>query len=188
MLATLFAMLLAAPVQLSIAQGSTIVIEGDSSMHPWKCQAKFDGAGEAGSMDAAASLTAFEIGIPVKDIRCGSDTMEEKLRDALKAPKFSRIDFSFTSATPMPAGAKGTLKVIGKIALAGVEKPVTAVVTVARGPGNAWIATAAVPLKMTDFGVEPPTAMLGIMKTHDAITIRVNLKVSALEAQPHVVN
>ena len=179
MLAMLFAALIAAPVQLSLAPGGKIVIEGDSSAHAWKCQASgFDGAGEAqSSEEVAGSLSAFEIGVPVRGISCGHDSMDEKLRDALKADKFARIDFTFTSAALQPGAPK--LKLIGKLAIAGVEKNVTTVVAVSKAGGNIWTASGAVHFKMSDFGVEPPSAMLGLMKTADPITIRFELKILA---------
>src|SRR5205823_1342548 len=119
MLAMVVATLLAAPVQLLLADGSKLFIEGDSSLHAWKCEAaKFDAAGEAGTPAAPfASLTAFELSVPVAQIRCDGDTMEGKLRDALKAEKHPRIDYTFTSL----AGAQ----VVGKLAIGGVEKTVT---------------------------------------------------------------
>ena len=186
MVALVFAILTAAPVQLSLAPGSKLVIEGDSSMHAWKCEAiKFDGAGEATSIDAAGSLSAFELGIPVGELRCGNDTMDGKLREALKADKFARIDFEFISASP---NGPAKLNVIGNLSIAGVEKKVAAVVTVARGAGNIWIATGTVPLKMSAFGVDPPSAFLGMMKTADAVTIRFELKIVAQAPQAHAAN
>ena len=181
----LIALMLAAPVSLSLTEGSKLWIEGDSSIHAWKCEAaKFDGAGEATSAEAvAASLTAFELGVPVNDLRCGNDTMEGKLRDALKAGKFGRIDYTLTSVKPLPGGK---VEIAGKLAIAGVEKTVTAVVTIARAPGNVFVAKGSLPMKMSDFGVEPPTAMLGLLKTADAITIRFELRALAPPPPPHL--
>ena len=36
----------------------------------------------------------------------------------------------------------------------------------------------AYPMKMTDFGIEPPTALLGTMTTGDDVTINFNLTLS----------
>ena len=188
MLGLLFALLSAAPIQLSVAPGSKIFIEGDSSVHAWKCEAtKFDGAGEATSSDQVpGSVSVFELGIPIKDIRCGNDSMDGNLREALKADKFPRVDFTFTSAALLPGEATGPqkFKLSGTLSVAGVEKPITTVITVSSAPGNVFTATALVPLKMTGFGIGPPTAMLGIMKTADAISIRIALKVLAQFAVP----
>ena len=188
MFAMIAALLLAAPVQLSLAEGSKLFIEGDSSLHAWKCEAAgFDAAGLATSpAAAAASLTALEVGVPVKQIRCGNDTMEGKLRDALKADKFARIDYTFTSVAPEPGSGK--LKVTGKLSIGGVEKTVTTVLAVAAAPANRWTAKGELPLKMSDFGIDPPTAMLGMLKTHDAITIKFDLKFLAQLPQGSATN
>lgn len=186
MIALLFAALLAAPVPLSLGEGSKLVIEGDSSLHAWKCEAtKLEGTGAAASIEAVAgSVSAFKIGVPVRELRCGNDSMDAKLRDALRADKFARIDFTFVSSLLLPGAANDThkLKLTGKLAVAGVEKNVTAVVTVASAPGNSWIASGAVPLEMSKFGIEPPSAMLGLMKTADRITVRFALKVLTEDA------
>ena len=94
--------------------------------------------------------------------------------------------FTFTSAALLPGEATGPqkFKLSGTLSVAGVEKPITTVITVSSAPGNVFTATALVPLKMTGFGIGPPTAMLGIMKTADAISIRIALKVLAQFAVP----
>lgn len=189
MIALLFASLLSVPAQLSLGSGSKLTLEGDSSMHAWSCKASaLEGTGEAASLGAvASSVSSFELDLPVARIECGNDTMDGKLRDALKASRFPRIAFKVSSVASLPAAEGGTqkLKLSGRVEVAGVQKNVTAVVTVTPGPGNVVRAVASVPLKMTDFGVEPPSAMLGLLTTKDRIIVRVELEVVARGAAVH---
>ncbi len=176
MLALFVAALVAAPLSLSLAEGSKLSLEGDSNLHAWKCEAlKFDAAGEASAINAvAASLSAFELAVPVDQIRCGSGTMEGKLRDALRADRFPRIDYTFTSIAPIPGTDK--LEVKGTLSVAGVEKAQTTQITIGEQPGGIRTAQGVLQLKMSDSGIAPPTALLGVLKTADAVTIRFDLK------------
>jgi polyisoprenoid-binding protein YceI len=174
----LIALMLATPVSLAVTEGSKLWVEGDSSAHTWKCEAAaFNGAGEATAAEAVpTTLTAFELGVPVKQLKCGNGTMEGKLQDALNAEKNPRIEFTMTSAKPAEGGA---IEVLGKLTIAGKERTVRSLVTISQ-EGGKLVATGALPMKMSDFGVKPPTAMLGMLKTHDAVTVRFALRALAL--------
>ena len=49
-------------------------------------------------------------------------------------------------------------------------------------PDGSIALTGSLSLLMTDFGVEPPTAMLGMMKTADQVTVKFELRVRAADA------
>jgi hypothetical protein len=44
-------------------------------------------------------------------------------------------------------------------------------------------ATGSLPLLMSDFGIDPPTAMFGLIKVHDQITVRFKLIATPQERQ-----
>ena len=69
--------------------------------------------------------------------------------------------------------------VSGKLSVAGARKTVSMYVSLVRGEGAAVRALGTTELLMTDFGVEPPSMMFGVLKTDDKIVINFNLSLTA---------
>jgi hypothetical protein len=61
--------------------------------------------------------------------------------------------------------------------IAGTEKTVNMEVTASRLADGSIRAEGALPLLMTDFGVKPPTAMLGTLRTSNKVTVKFSLLV-----------
>lgn len=169
-------------IRLRLAEESQLWIEGSSSVNTFTCDAgTIDGTGfletEASpdSREAVAELT-----VPVQQFDCGKSRMNQDLYDALKAKTYPQIRFRLskaelaapttdTGAYPLP------LRVTGRLTIAGEERPVTLAVQGHQQPNGTYQATGSLPLLMSDFGVDPPTALLGLIKAHDAITVHFNL-------------
>jgi polyisoprenoid-binding protein YceI len=59
---------------------------------------------------------------------------------------------------------------VGRLHIAGVEREVTLDVTTERKDAT-LIVQGQVPLQMTDYGIKPPTAMLGMLKTDPKVIV-----------------
>jgi polyisoprenoid-binding protein YceI len=108
------------------------------------------------------------------------------MQKALKTDHNPTIDFHLMryQATPFPAGGDSLdVKATGKLSVAGVEREVE-LRAVARRSGNFISIEGTKPLLMTDFGVKPPTMMMGALRTEDGVVIhyRLLLEVSASAA------
>jgi polyisoprenoid-binding protein YceI len=115
--------------------------------------------------------------LPVKELRCGNGTMEEKLRDALKAEQFPNIEFALTSMKETESkGPEHSYEVKGNLTIAGKTKPISFSMSASPDADDTLASTASVRFLMSDFGVDPPTAML-IMKTYDQVVINLQLRV-----------
>ena len=68
------------------------------------------------------------------------------------------------------ADATGALKGIGILRIAGVERETALTLATQRSDAGITV-TGQVPLMMTDFGIEPPKAMLGMLKTDPKLTV-----------------
>ena len=75
-----------------------------------------------------------------------------------------------------PSGA--AYQAIGGLTVAGVEREVTLNLQVLRN-GPALAVTGSTDLLMTDFGVTPPKAMLGMLKTNPKVQVRLELLLSS---------
>jgi polyisoprenoid-binding protein YceI len=118
-------------------------------------------------------LKAFEVVIPVTSLSSPKDGIDKNMHKALKAAEHPEITFRLRRFEP--AGA--AYQAIGALTVAGVEKEVTLVLQVERQGGGLAV-TGATDLLMTDFGVTPPKAMLGMLKTNPKVKIRVELLLS----------
>jgi polyisoprenoid-binding protein YceI len=88
---------------------------------------------------------------------------------ALKAADHPDIRFRLRSLD----AAAGTAT--GELTIAGVEKEVTLSAQVKRQAANLAV-TGTTSLMMTDYGVAPPKAMLGMLKTNPKVTITFELQ------------
>ena len=157
---------------------SRLWIDGTSSVHDWTCEVQdFDGYVEATTgLDGEISITNAAARVAVEQIECKNGKMNGKTRKALKADEFPMISFELTSLTRSEVedvySAAGTLKV------AGVERSVEMGVNISTDGDSRLRIAGEVPLLMSDFDVKPPSAMLGVLKTGDAVTVRFDVSVS----------
>ena len=152
--------------------GSRLWIEGGSSLHDWSCEAKKIDASVQVDPATPEMARGVAIHIPTADIDCGNGGMNSRLRDALKTPS---IDFKLISAARLP-GAGVKLKARGSLTIAGQTHIANLFIDGVVRPDNSIRATGDLRMKMTDFGVSPPSVLF--MHTNDDITIKFDLSVS----------
>ena len=170
--ALLAQMVVAQGAPYTVAPSSRLWIEGDSNLHAWSCEAKKVDAEievDPGTPQLAQGLSVH---VPTADIDCGHGQMNDRLRDALKTRS---IDFKLISAERLPGdGVK--LKARGQLTIAGVTKIANIYVNGVVQPDGSIRATGALPMKMSMFGVDAPSALF--LKTYDDITVKFDLHVA----------
>ena len=161
------------PATYRFADESRIWVEGTSTVHEWDCQVKrflgrVNAQADTGRM---ATLTSASVTVAGRSIDCDNGTMNGKLRDALGD---DAVRYQLTSATPALAGADGwfSVETVGRLTIAGTTRPARLSMRGKALSGGRFRFTGAYGLHMTDFGVDPPTALLGTLKTGDAVTVR----------------
>jgi hypothetical protein len=76
-----------------------------------------------------------------------------------------------------PSGNAFTVRTVGALGLAGREQVVRVDARVERLPGGLLRLRGRKALRMTDFGIEPPSAMFGLIRAHDDLAVRFDLVV-----------
>ena len=148
------------------ATGSSVKVEGTSTLHAWT----MEGSTIAGEVSDSPSKAVVRI--PVTSIRSDHAKMDKLMAEALKAKTHPEIRFELTETTPADTASNTfTLKAKGKLTIAGVTKDVTLDVQGTKGSDGRYVLTGTTPLKMTAFGIKPPTAMLNTIKTGDDVTV-----------------
>ncbi len=158
-----------------VGSESTMQISGGSSMHDWSCDVVTNGTMESGD---SGLPTRVELLVPVEEIECGKGIMNRKLRKALDADKHPNITFVLDESK---AREGDQLKAMGVITVAGKAMSISTVLDVTQLADGQLKYSGSVDMLMTYFGIKPPTAMLGVMKTKDAITISFELVMEATD-------
>ena len=152
---------------------SKITIKGTSSIHEWESEVKdFQGSGlftiEGSQITNAENIL---IKVVVKSIESGKSIMDGKTMDALKESKYPVIQFSSTETS-----IKDNLLICkGKMEMAGASKMVTTNVSYKIVQGVPEF-TGSIKIVMSEYGIEPPVAMFGTLKTGDEVNIDFELK------------
>ena len=120
------------------------------------------------------TLRSFEVVIPAASLSSPKDGIDKNMHKALKVQEYPDIRFILRALEPAAGGYRAT----GALTIAGVEKEISLTVQVQR-KGTTLAVTGATDLLMTDFGVKPPRAMLGMLKTNPKVQIRVDLVLGA---------
>ncbi len=173
-----------------------LVIEGDSNLKGWTVEGSIirgrielaRPAGEAKNgllSHFIADTPGVEVSIPVLSLEGnGGRLMNRIMRSALKADEHPNIVFKLDSlqsqrktiakneSEPEPA-IRENLEVDAKGALtaAGQTRPVLVRATLKKTEKELKIEGRA-ELRLTDFGIDPPRAMFGALRTHDEIAVR----------------
>lgn len=168
----------AAPGAETLAPAAgTVTVSGTSTLHDWSVRA----TGLRGSLDLPAgflsgettAVPAARFTLPVRALQSEHDQMNTLMWEALQTTKHPELSFALESARLQGAGGPTVkVEVKGALTVAGVARPVTLVLDVRRD-GNRLLASGELPLKMSDFGIKPPTAMMGTMHTGDAVRVKI---------------
>ena len=177
-------------VALVVREDSRLWIEGTSNLHEWSCKAtKLDATisvSPTWENEVATSLTNIaslmkrvDVQIPVQSIKCGKDKMDKLMYEALKAKEAESVSYIAGSFEASPGDTKDSFIVhtTGTLRIAGKENPVRMDVRAERLPDGSVRAQSELPILMTDYGVKPPTALFGTLRTGNKVTVKFELLV-----------
>ena len=160
-------------------ESARVTVSGTSNVHAWSAASdavrlatvKVAAAAEGDVLDAAlkpGGLEAFTVTVPVTSLKSPKGDIDKNMHKALMAEQHPEITFAVSRLEP--AGAPNSYRAVGTLTIAGKALEVPLIVAVERA-GATLKATGSAPLVMTDFGVVPPKAMLGMLKTDPKVTI-----------------
>ena len=165
-----------APLAIDSAR---VTISGTSNIHAYTAstttvrvrRGQLAGTADGGDRWANAlepgGVETFEVTIPAATLTSPREGLDANMRKALQVTEHPDIVFRLLRFEPGPAGA---LKGIGVLKIAGVVREVTLDITTAR-KNAALSVRGQVTLLMTDFGITPPVALMGMLKTDPKVTV-----------------
>ena len=164
------------------AQTSDVIVSGTSTLHDWEMKSS------KGQVDATIAIandvvtfSGLSFDFPAESLKSGHSMMDNNTYKALSTGKNPNISFVLLSGKVTSVGAKTyQLKGVGKLTIAGTTKQTDLEVTLKYNPADkSFTCTGTKKFKMTEYGVKPPSVMLGTIKTGDAISISYNLNIKS---------
>jgi hypothetical protein len=155
---------------------------GKSNINSWTCATSVfevtldvDSIAQGGASGRVAkSRIGLSVNVPVRSLQCGRDRMNKDLYRTLKADSFPQIQYvlaTYHAQQTLAAPDSFTGTAIGVLTVAGRAKTVEAAIRGARDTTGAVHAEGGVKFLMTDFGIVPPTALFGVIRTKNAIEV-----------------
>ena len=168
------------PTRYEVAPQSRFWIEGTSTVGGYTCAA--EGVSGYGILGDGRELAA-EVVVPVRAFDCGSGPQNGDFYRALRADAHPVIRFELERAETLDPetrpGAPVRVRTTGTLRIAGVARTVTLVATGRRLADGRVALQGSQNLRMTDFGIEPPSHALGLIRASDAIVARFDLVAAA---------
>jgi len=159
-------------------QQSTIKIMGTSTLHDWTSIAEKTEANIIFNNYNDVEIEKLILVVEVASIKNtkGHGLMDKLTRKALKADDFPKINYEFLSAKTISDDEKELkVELTGNLTIAGKTNKITILTSINKSSNNV-VLKGTHKLKMTDYGVKPPKALLGTVKTGDEITIDFSIK------------
>jgi polyisoprenoid-binding protein YceI len=170
----------ASSTPVTLASG-TVSIAGTSNIHEWTASttavrvtnvqlaSSVAGATFWNEIVKPGAIEAFDVAIDAGSLSSPKEGLDKNMHKALKVSEHKTIAFRLRRLEPLP-GTPGGLRGIGMLQIAGVEREVTLNLTTQRKDAGLTV-KGQVDILMTDFGITPPKAMLGMLKTDPKVTI-----------------
>ena len=163
-----------APVTIDSARVS---IAGTSNIHPYTASTTAvhvthaqlaSGAGNAtwDAMLRPGALEAFDVTIAAATLTSPREGLDANMHKALNVAQFPEITFRLRRID----GAADARKAVGVLRIAGVDREVTLAIHTERKDA-ALVVKGELTILMTDFGITPPKALMGMLKTDPKVTV-----------------
>ncbi len=191
-----------ATVALVLQPGSTLWLVGDSTLHPFTChtteltidpaldRAKVASGSHSAAIVAAMlqlnALAKLDVMIPVKSLKSKEASLDKNMYKALNADSYPTIFFHLSSyrvhaSTINSHGSRVTA--LGTLTIAGRERPIELIAETALADKSLRV-QGEYALLMTEYGIKPPTLMMGTIKVRDPVAIHFDVRLGASAATP----
>ena len=161
------------PDSLNLAKESRLWLEGTSTVRSFKCTAtKLDVAVTTNPNNSPDELVkSASVIVPVASLDCSNNTMNEHMRKALKSDANPSISWKLNSYR-----VSGTSVVMsGLLTIAGKQNEIEITGSGVAEPNGTIRIKGSKEFNMTQYGVKPPSLMMGTMKVRDPVKVSFDL-------------
>lgn len=152
-----------------LGSGQEFMVSGTSTLHDWDMVS--EGAlGQATIVVENGEIKEIQnlrVDLPVKSLKSGNNRMDRTAYSAVDADKHDYVRFELTGIRNITSQQ---VLATGNLTIAGTTRPVTLRTDYAVN-GSSVQFSGAHSIKFTQFDVDPPTALLGTVRTGDDLKI-----------------
>ena len=160
-------------------KNSEITINGKSNVHDWVMNSKgieSQGVFKFNAKEELIGLSAFNFTVLAKTLKSGKSSMDERTYKSIKANEFPKISYKLTYAeVTMVQANKYSIQTTGLLTIAGKSQTISMKVMALVNADNSISCHGTQKLMLTDYGIEPPSFMLGAMKVGNDLVIKFDL-------------
>lgn len=155
---------------------STITVSGTSTLHDWTIKAeKFSSSTNIILKDDVMMIDHLTVKIKVEGLKSGKNVMDKNTYKAMNSDEYPEIKYELIKVENILKTTQGyLLDTKGKLLIAGVNRDCDLQVQALKKNGLAF--SGSIKFNMTDYNIDPPTALLGTIKTGDEVEIIFNVK------------
>lgn len=156
---------------------SSLTIAGDSNLSEWTVTADslYGWVEYAADDQGNPVVSAVELHVISRQIKSNkSPIMDRLMYRALNADEHEEIVFDLTGARMYAGNDTGsfTITATGNLSMAGITHEINVEVEGTKTDGGGYRFAGSHEIKMTDYGMKPPTALFGSLHTRDDCTVR----------------
>jgi len=164
--------------KLATGQDVYIKVSGSSNVHDWTMMSTvMESKGDfSGNGENITAIRGFSFQLAVKSLKSEHATMDSRMYKSVNESKYPTINYKLISATVTPA-AKGKYLVAskGELTISGTTQPISIEVTASPNFDGSITINGTKKIQLTDYGIKPPSFMLGAMKVYNDLTIQFNI-------------
>ncbi|WP_026839205.1 YceI family protein [Gillisia sp. JM1] len=154
---------------------SSLLIDGTSNIHDWTIEAENTGGLLSVGFDEGEleEIEKLEFTAVAESLVSGKNGMDKNTYKALNTDKYKNITFTLNKVNAIEklSGNEYKVKTTGSLMIAGVKKDVSLNFNL-NCDSDQLVLTGQYKLNMTDFKIDPPTAMFGTIKTGEEVLIK----------------
>lgn len=153
---------------------SKLTVDGTSNLHDWTIEAKTMSGSLNYTLEAGVlkSIESLNFAVDVNQLKSGKDGMDDNTVKALNGKVNKTITFKLTKVVKITKTSENnfTVETQGNLTIKGATKLINQTFTV-KVSGKKIIFSGKQKIDMTVYGVAPPKALLGTIKTGKDVTV-----------------
>jgi polyisoprenoid-binding protein YceI len=171
-------------INMTLQSGYDFRIDGDSNVRTWGADAeKVEGRLILTDIDEVSlvnlnpdNIKEMSLTIHVESLDSGSRGLTRNMKSYLKEDDHPLITFNLQEITSIEMqNGSALITAVGIINAAGQNKEVTMNVTATMNDNGSLNFRGEQDLLMTDFGIDPPTAVMGTVRARDEVVVSYNV-------------
>ncbi len=165
---------LQAQIKQAVSEQSKISVTGTSTIHDWEMKVNsYKSTATISISEQDVSISKSNLNFKTIDLKSNSSGLDSKAHEALNASKYPTISFKQNGDVSTHLnGNKFNAVVSGELTVAGQTKPVTLKTEGEILADGTVKVKGNIDKKMSEFGVTPPRAMMGAIRSGDEINIQ----------------